>query len=150
MKLRLTQPGFATYTGQMGVIFFEDGLSTNDVLVQDAVRMAAVMICEWEDGTSPSVAQSILDNADTPAPTFVSGDDGQHELTAEQLAASGESQTQEPVPAGGYTAEQLAAVADKEGINGLRKIAEPLGIKSNSIVSMIDQILKAGAPVAGE
>jgi len=40
-----------------------------------------------------------------------------------------------------FTAEELGEVADDAGINGLRKIAEPLGAKSNSIDGLIKEIL---------
>lgn len=139
MKLRLMQKGFETYNGQMGVIFFENGLSTADVKVIDAVRMAAVMLCEWEDGSSPSVAQSILDNANTPAP-----------MPRQEQPEPTPAPAPDAQPVGvtvSYTEDQLAAIADKEGIKGLRVIAEPLGIKSNSISELIVAILKV-APAA--
>ena len=143
MKLRLTQPGFEHYNGQMGVIFFEDGLSKGDVLSLDAVRMAAVMVCEWENGSSPSVAQAILDNADTPAPIFASGADGQHDKEAVGKAKA-ESIQQDVPKTSAYNYEQLSAIADAQGIKGLRAIAEPLGIKSNSIKELIEAILATG------
>lgn len=144
MKLRLTQPGFETYSAQMGVIFFENGLSTTDVSVMDATRMSAVMGCEWEDGTPSNVSQIYLDNMKTPAPLFVDADSATQDPTAvvqahEKAAVAGLS----------YTEEQLAAIADKDGIAGLRVISEPLGIKGNSISGLISAILKAvGAPKA--
>lgn len=150
MKIKLTQPGFETYNGQMGVTFFEEGLSVSDVLVQDAIRMSAVMLCEWEDGTSPNIAQSLIDNSDTPAPTFVSGEDGQHELNDDEIKAAQEVQAaliQAGAPVGpSYTFEQLAEIADAKGIQGLREISDPLGIKSNSIKNLIDAIVKVTAP----
>ena len=49
-----------------------------------------------------------------------------------------------------YTEEQLAAIADKQGIAGLREIAEPLGVKGNSIAGLISSILKAAGAPKGE
>lgn len=147
MKLRLTQPGFENYSGQMGVLNFVEGLSTTGVRAIDAVRMAAVMNCEWEDGSSPNVAQSLLDNANTPAPMFVSGEAGQHDLESQTAA---DLDAEEKRVAGGdipktsdaWTEERLAIVADKDGIKGLREIADPLGIKGNSIRDLIVAIVK--------
>lgn len=165
MKLRLTQPGFTRYTGQMGVIQFEDGLSTTDVLPIDAIRMAAVMLCLWEDGSSPSIAQSILDNADTAAPMFEKAEPTPASASAPESTTDAKPECQldtqsgtqsdqqsgqqsEP-PAVTYTEDQLAAIADKEGIKGLRVIGDALGIKANSIKDMIAAILAhAGAKVA--
>lgn len=42
-----------------------------------------------------------------------------------------------------YSDEQLGIIADREGINGLRKIAEALGVKGRSIRELIENILKA-------
>ena len=140
MKLRLTQPGFQNYNGQMGVVFYEAGLSKGDVSVMDAVRISASMLCEWEDGSKPSVTQSLLDNAKTPAPIFKSGADGQHDLKAQPAK---EPKPETDISKSGYTVEQLSAVADAEGIKGLRKIAEPLGIKGNSIAEMITAIVNS-------
>ncbi|MDV5203722.1 hypothetical protein [Acinetobacter baumannii] len=36
MKLKLTGAGSENYTGQMGVVFFENGLSKYDVMLNDA------------------------------------------------------------------------------------------------------------------
>lgn len=148
MRLKLTQQGFETYSGQMGVITFTDGLSDNHVRPQDAIRMAATMLCEWEDGTPANVAQSILDNAHTAATINV-----ENELTADQAIAdqqreaNGAGKSDLPMTAapslGGitYTQEELEAVADKDGIKGLRAIASPLGVKGNSINELIRGIV---------
>lgn len=157
MKLRLTQAGFATYSGQMGVLWFEDGVSTTDVRPQDARRMAATMLCEWEDGSSPSMSQAILDNANTPAPIFAADHhDKEAAVTAaaELKAIAAEAVRDEayadatradrPMSAG-ITRDQLAAIADKDGITGLRKIADPLGIKGNSINGLIEALLTSRA-----
>lgn len=133
MKLRLTQPGFETYTAQMGVIFFENGLSTTDVLPMDAVRMSAVMGCEWEDGTPSNVSQIYLDNMKTPAPMTEVRD----EVAAPSCSIAA-SVT--------YSEFELAAIADKSGVAGLRAIADTLGVKGNSIRGLIDGILR----VAGQ
>lgn len=148
MKLRLTARGWETYTGQMGVINFENGLSVGEVLAIDAIRVAGVIGAEWEDGTPANVSQIYLDNmhteaktvaeqrlADTPdAPKTVDPDEAKDK--AEALGVT-------------YTEAELAEIADKGGISALRDIATPLGIKSNSIAAMIAAILKAaGAPKA--
>ncbi len=144
MKLRLTQPGFETYTGQMGVVFFEDGLSTTDVRPLDAVRMAAQFLCEWEDGTTASVAQSLLDHANTPAPVFLVGEK-QHDQDALNAGTQVEPGT---TATSAFTEEELSKIADEQGIKGLREIAEPLGIKGNSIKELIAALAKASAPKA--
>jgi hypothetical protein len=44
-----------------------------------------------------------------------------------------------------WTEEELAAVADKSGIDGLREIGTPMGVKARSIREMIDGIVAAQA-----
>ena len=41
-----------------------------------------------------------------------------------------------------WTREELEAIADKEGIAGLRKIATPMGIKGQSVPSLIDKVIE--------
>lgn len=141
MKLRLTAPGWQTYTGQMGVIFFENGLSVADVLPVDAVRVAGVIGAEWEDGRPANVSQIYLDNLQTEA--AVMQDNRQPEAPVVESSKVAQVTTPEVT----YTEEQLAEIADKQGIAGLREIADPLGVKGNSIAGLIASILKtAGAP----
>jgi hypothetical protein len=148
MKLRLTQPGYESYTGQMGTVFFEEGLSTKDVKPIDAVRMAAQFLCEWEDGSTASVAQSILDHAHSNTGTIDAPINADQAL-AEQgnqakalTAAAAATGTKGAV----YTEDELAIIADEQGIKGLRAIADPLGIKGNAIADLMRAILaKQGA-----
>ncbi|PLC44558.1 hypothetical protein C0Q88_07715 [Ralstonia pickettii] len=149
MKVRLTQPGFETYTGQMGVIFFQDGLSTEDVLPIDAIRLCAVFGAEWEDGTPANIAQRLLDEADTPAQDVNGAAEAAAAQPATEAPAGEPLATSTEQPAKTYTEEELAAIADKDGIAGLRAISDGLGVKGNSIRGLIDAILKiAGTPKA--
>lgn len=146
MKLRLTQPGYETFTAQMGVIYFDNGISTTDVKPQDAVRIAAQFLCEWEDGTTASVAQSILDHAHATTFTIPAAQNADQAL-AKEAAAAGvlTAQNTERGTEKSYNADDLALIADEQGIKGLRIIAEPLGIKGNSIAELVKSILEKQA-----
>lgn len=144
MKLRLTAAGWETYTGQMGVINFENGLSVGEVLAIDAVRVAGVIGAEWEDGTPANVSQIYLDNLKTEA--AVMQDNRQPEAPVVEVKKVEEV----AAPTVAYTEEQLAEIADKQGIAGLREIADPLGLKGNSIAGLISAILKAAGAPKGE
>lgn len=157
MKLRLTQAGFESYTGQMGVVMFKDGVSETDVLPIDAIRISAAIGAEWEDGSAANVGEMYLNNMDVPA--FVGGDDintmsmpveGQEPTKAEKPATDAPVE-QPAADAPKYTFEELSAIADKEGIAGLRKLGDGVGIKGKSIVEIIDGILaKQGTPRVGD
>lgn len=137
MKIRITQEGFQTYNGQMGVLFFENGLSTTDARPQDAMRLAAQFICEWEDGTSASLAQAILDHSHATTSTVPQEMNADQAL--KQLAA--DTPTVSIAKAQTYTEADLQAIADKSGIKGLRAIGDALGIKNNSIPGLMAEIL---------
>jgi hypothetical protein len=146
MKLRLTQPGYETYTGQMGTVFFQEGLSDKDVKPIDGVRIAAQFLCEWENGTTASVAQSILDHAHMTVGECakeVNADQALH-IQACEAASIAERRAAPEVEerTAAYTAEELSKIADKDGIKGLRAIGDKLGIKSNSISEMMRLILE--------
>jgi hypothetical protein len=147
MKLKLTQAGFETYTGQMGVVFFENGLSVNDVLPIDAIRIAAAVGAEWEDGSAANVGEMYLNNMHNPA--HVGNDintmsmpvEGKEEQPAPK-EDDGKTDTTS-VQASHLTREELEAIADEKGIAGLREVAEPLKVKGTSIVALMDAIIKA-------
>lgn len=130
MKLRLIQPGYEAFTGQMGAVFFEDGLSTGDVSEMDAVRMSAVFQCEWENGDSSSVANWLIERNNDPAPNVVNPEP----VTADSPSIKAPDGQQ-------WTEAELAAIADTQGIVGLRAIGDKLGVKEKSIRGLIDGIL---------
>lgn len=136
-KLRLIGKGWEKFTGNIGVVAFQDGLSTGAVHQMDAHRLTCTIGARWEDGTPSSVGEGYEASKNKPAPVI---DKSAAQAPAEQGATA--------VDAGKtYTAEELAAVADAKGIAGLREIAEPLKIKAGSIKALIEAILKvAGAP----
>lgn len=143
MKLRLTAAGFDSYTGQMGVINFESGVSVGDVLPIDAVRVAGIIGAEWEDGSPANVGQLYLDNMHTSAPTKEESEKAANPDAPKTLLTNDDAKIKAKELGVSYTEEQLAKVADGKGIAGLREIADPLGIKGNSIRGLMDAILKA-------
>jgi len=147
MKLRLTAKGFEKYTGQMGVIQFKDGLSEGDVLPVDAVRVAGVIGAEWEDGSPANVNELLLRNMQNEAPvgrvTEQGTDEPPVEVESEEAPVEVVAEETPAEPAHVYTAEELAEVADKKGIAGLREIGDSIGVKGTSIVGLIEAILKA-------
>lgn len=125
MKLRITEHGWAGFTGHLGSIEFIDGVSVEDVSRADASYLAAIVAIEDADtGKNPSDAQAIIDAGTISAPM---------EKALESPAP------QEPKL--DYTKESLEAIADASGIKGIREVADTFGLKGNSIVDLIDKIL---------
>lgn len=154
-RIRLTQEGFEGYTGQMGILFFENGLSTHPVPFKDATRMSAVMICEFEDGSSCNPAQRLLDTAGQGADSTRQTEDEAFspepalppvvEAPVEIVLAKATNPDQPAYTGVVYSREDLSEIADSKGIAGLREIAAPLGVKSNSITGLIEELVKATA-----
>lgn len=149
-RIRLTQEGYEHYTGQMGITFFEDGLSTEVVHFKDAHRMAAVLKCEFEDGSSCNAAQRLLDTAHQEA---VVGRVTEDEVSVNPVVTGSveapvvikleqEQKPRDEAFTHSYTRADLEEIADQKGIAGLREIATPLGLKSNSITGLIDELVK--------
>jgi hypothetical protein len=129
MQVRITEPGWANFTGQFGFVNFTDGVS-DDIGHADAANLAALVQVEnIADGHNPSVAQTLLDNANTPAEVVL-------HPTADTLPA--------PVlPV--FSEDELVAAADKGGIKALRALVEPLGINGTSVAQIVGKTLQLQA-----
>lgn len=148
MKLRLTQGGFENYTGQMGVVWFENGLSTTDVLPIDGIRISAAIGATWEDGSAANVGDMYLNSMDVPAHV---GMGAINAMSVEPEApAPQQKEASVTAPSTAYTEEMLAKIADEKGIAGVREVGDQFGVKGTSIVSLIAAILKAQAKSKAE
>lgn len=164
MKIRIVGAGFETYTGQMGVIDFVDGVSTDDVSTRDAQRLAACVPCEWVESTKPvSPSSIVLESGNVEAPVLPEREKGAEvevlspgpeALTSELKAFTGNLEDASPlvqlIMKPSYKLEVLEKIIDGNGIAGLREIAEPLGIKGRSISDILDALKEGGfVEVAG-
>lgn len=131
MKIKIVQPGWAGFTGQLGAFEFVDGISVDDISSVDAQRLAGIVGIEDADsGANPSITQNMIEKNSKAAPIEA------------PVAAVNETPTAE------YTKESLEAIADASGIKGVREIADKFGIKGQSITELIEKILTAqGASV---
>jgi hypothetical protein len=138
MKIRIIQEGSKLFTGDFGPVPFIDGVSTRDVSPLEATMLAGLIAVETMEDTprNPSMSQQIIDSH------CVSMDEGM-DLNSLHIIQP---------PKKLYTRGELEAIADKDGIEGLRGIGVDLGVKGNSIVKLIGFILHAQerhqAPVA--
>jgi len=133
-KIKITEPGFAGYTGNLAMVDFVDGVSTRECTPFELTRLGAIMRFEHADsGVQIGAASEALASRTTPMGGVV--------------AASIEPPAVVTVPQI-YTYEELAAIADSEGIVGLRKIGDALDVKSRSIPELIKVILEAQVKVA--
>lgn len=160
MKIKLTGAGFNDYTGQMGVLYFENGVSVGDVLPIDAHRIACSIGAEWEDGSPANVGDMYnaninlsVDQLDEQAKAVFVGNAqqavDQAQVNAEKQFVAEGTEVPTPTvvkPSDRYTREELEDYVDKNGLKGLRTLAAQYGVKGTSINVLINEILKvAGA-----
>lgn len=133
MKIRIIEKGWAGYTGDLGAHAFVDSVSVNDVGQADAAYLAGIVSIEnVETGKSPSVSQLIVDSMANSVPI------------EKHIEASA------PVAGTRHAKDELEAIADASGIKGIREIAEPLGLKGNSISELIEKVLSVEAALASQ
>lgn len=139
MKIRIDEVGYEYYTGVLGLVEFVDGVSINDVAEGEVNRMAAVLRVVSVD-TEKQIG-ALVDYATISQVGF----EREGELVIGADSPVGFVDVDAKIPEGGltgtYTQEQLEALADKEGIAGLRVIGESLDVKGTSIKGLIDSIL---------
>lgn len=140
VKVFLTDPAMGSYTGPLqGGYSFVNGVSEEEIPIRNALRIGATMGCKTEDGKSLNPADWHWDEnlamvqppIEVYRPNYVPDPAEQDEY---------EIVTNED---GKYTERMLEKVADKEGIGGLRKIAEEFDVKSTSIAVLIRKIVNA-------
>ena len=137
----LKEPGFEGFTGLFGTVEFENGRSVESISNHEAKRFGAITRCETEDGINPSPSQDDIDRREQAA----SEERATVDPTTEELKAQEQAQSKPALSdlvQGEITRERLEQIADKSGIAGLRKIAEPLGIKDKSVPGLINKILE--------
>lgn len=128
MKIKIVEPGWAGFSGQFGAVEFADGVSIEDVSAAEARTLAGLVQIETLEGKNPSATQQLLDA---------------HHNAPRQVEPLKHIPEAPPAPAAAkvWTQDELAAVADASGIKGIREIADPLGLKDNSIAELMAKIL---------
>jgi len=131
MKIKITQSGWAGYTGLLGMVDFLDGVSVDEVSRADAAQLGGIVSIEVVGtGANPSASQLIVDSA------FI---EARVEAVQQPVAPDA------PAVKTTFTKESLSVIADASGIKGIREVAEPLGLKGNSISELIEKILLSQA-----
>ena len=134
MKIKLIEQGFGTYTGLLGNIEFDNGVSVHELGKYDIERIASSMRCETVDGSAPvGVAQELLDRHYEEAP-IVEPMQTQEEIDAEAVVAAEAAEA-----AAAIVAAELAAAAAAGDATAIA-----------AIVSAAAAIVAAEAVVAAE
>lgn len=150
-RIKITQTGWDGFTGDIGMVAFEDGVSTDVVGPRQFNVIAAVVAVveiddEGETLGSPGIQDNMKGAAVIGAPVLnemLRATD--EEKKAEAKADAAPKPDVDPLAVVYHSKADLEAIAEKKGIAGLRAIAEPLGEKGRSINELIKEILKAEA-----
>lgn len=154
MKILLLDPGFAGYTGLFGVVEFIDGVSV-EISAAEAERFGTILPVEVVggefEGQNPSTTQKMVDLAkknteelglreqaltqgQAPAPVVPPEPQAPEQTESTETKVATELSYD-------YTAEQLAELADKQGIAGLRAFTDAYGVNGKSIAGIIAAML---------
>ncbi len=142
ITVKIVEKGWAGYTGNLGTAVFENGVA--EITRLEANRIGAtikIVELDEDDGeTVVNVADAIVKNRANHA-EIVKPLDEASEADIEKDAKRVIDKMTRASGTGEHTREKLEAIADAEGIKGIREIATPLGLKSTSIAALIDMIL---------
>lgn len=160
-RIKIVNGIFAGYTGVLGMgRQFIDGASVEPLATAEAQMIAA----EGDAYVIDAEGDFVLDDAGRPFKVMpgampfpdslgISFVDSKREVRIEETEAISDEPTHvvadvEATSTGEqptYSREQLEAVADSEGLRGLREIGDAVGAKGKSIPELIERILdKAG------
>lgn len=140
--IKITQAGWAGFTGEIGQTLFEDGVSVEPVNRRViAIIGASLSIVEVDEdgveGVNPALQHQMLTDgsmtmkAEVIAPLARATED----------AVEQSSGAADPAQVVFHTKAELEEIAEKKGIHGLRAIMEPLNVKAASINKAIQVIL---------
>lgn len=152
MKIKFANPDLASFTGMYGMLEFKDGVSVNDVSEHDVRLFGAITTIEViGDGFTPEKSYDEIKNISAGSVTLPTL--AELQAQAAQLVTAVMSPPEGATvstPAVVYTKEQLEAIADKDGIAGLRNIGDTLDVRGTSITKLIQAILDAQAKIKPE
>jgi hypothetical protein len=136
-RLKIVEPGWATYCGHFGTVLFEDGVSVDPVTWQEQARLGSLVRMESaeesESGSEVGPAVELLRGRD------LTSDDARVQGSGSVVVVEGV----ERIATSLYSRQELEGIADKKGIAGLRDIATGWGVIGRSINQLIDNILNA-------
>lgn len=154
--LRIKEPGFENYTGDLGDIWFEDGVSSEVVSNREAERLACIMALEIEgSGENPSATERMVQERRFTIEEMENASKQRYEKQAkiQDIKDKSEQRVEKEIQnldsekksttvvEYSFTYESLAEIADKEGLKGLRDFAEPYGVRGKSVKDIINSLL---------
>lgn len=141
-RIRITQKGWENFNGDFGQVIFANGVSIGLATRVQYDRVATqVHVVDADTGEQIGPGQRHLEAKTARIPEGVLlSKPGQGDLLTAAAPPVNDIRL--------LTREQLYGVADAKGIQGLREIADPLGVKARAIPELINAIVRAQATYA--
>lgn len=136
-RLKIVEKGWENYSDFLGGVKFENGISVDPVSPAIANQLGSAIRIEAIDDDAQVGNAAVHLRAQKQKCVVVKplADETPQTVAPEKAARV--------MPTERYTKEQLAEIADTDGITGVRAIAEKFGVKGRGIVELITEILKA-------
>jgi len=152
-RIKIIQPGWAGFTGEIGITQFKDGISVDHVGRREIVVIgASLSLIEVDDdgdeGENPALQHRMLSDGSMSMPAEILKPLAR--ATDEAPAAPRAAKAIDPTAITFHTKDELEKLAETKGLNGLRAIMDPLNVKAVSINKAIQVILKAELKLKAE
>ena len=148
--LRITAPGWETFTGNFGGSDFVNGLSSVALTRRQIDQLSALIRCDLADDTGKPTVQAGLTGRlvglnSVPAEIGNGNNPTMRKATQEDIDADTRQRAAEAQrrPTQLYTKAQLEAIASKEGMTGIRKIGDAWSVRERNLTKLIDLIVNA-------
>lgn len=156
-KVKIVESAFDSFTGEMSGLKFVNGLSVRSLAQDEVAKIAGVLRVNLIPVNSESDEETTgTEDTDTEGTeTGTEGTEGTEGTSAETDTETDTETTETDTENTGeeaksvagntvfkYTREELEALADAQGISGLREVANQYNIKGKTINDLMDKLLK--------
>jgi predicted xylose isomerase-like sugar epimerase len=140
VRIRLLNDTLKTLNGAFGTYTFTNGVSEL-MLRREAERLSMITTVEFIDAENLWERKSRERGAMNAAVVAAKPSEDESVVEVEQVQDAPAEAVQEAKKR--YAVEDLEAIADKDGIRGLRDVGDSFGVRATSIRQMIDLIMQA-------
>lgn len=143
-RIKIIQPGWEGFTGDIGQTAFEDGVSVDHASRRqiDIIGASLTLVEVDEDGDEtgedPRLQHALITETALRAPVL----EGLVVATDADMKSVAAIKTVDPSTIVFHTKDELEAIGSEKGIAGLREITDALGVKARSINEAVKIILK--------
>ena len=146
IHITMVGKGLRGHNGFLGRHEFKDGRSVKPIPIRDALRIAAGIACidDDEKPLHPTTHKMRYNPSRRPAPNvrYLPGErESGNEVKAQPKPSA--NAPKDAATRDQYSRQDLEEIADQQGIEGLRKIAESYNVKDRSIQGLITGIIQA-------